>query len=309
MLSTTPTANAASATLVAIAPLLMYERDSWMQFFILLAYYGYEIICFFTACAILTMAIVCLLGLVVTITRKLHGLRHGAGVGKLLVRHPRFVAFCGVHYCLFLGTTMLSFTASLFFLDAYLLLLVGIWKWANPLRCMARANYCLTWCFGTWSFKKKGYIILCRIVRLKMDGLLQWAQNTTWKPQNTTLTPLKMVCVVAGVRHVWYCSTDHWLLLQYVLVLHCGQQEMHLTECHLWSSGFVMLCGALAGMPMKVVSMLACRELLHPTFGKRAAPTQEPSMMKRPAREAPSWKPEDHDVYLRKLLGAKPEIA
>ena len=32
-----------------------------------------------------------------------------------------------------------------------------------------------------------------------------------------------------------------------------------------------MLCGALAGLPMKVVSMLACRELLHPTFGKRAA--------------------------------------
>ena len=59
---------------------------------------------------------------------------------------------------------------------------------------------------------------------------------------------------------------------------------------------------------MKVVSMLACRELLHPTFGKRAAPTQEPSMTKRRAAEAPSWKPEDHDVYLRKLLGAKPEM-
>ena len=53
--------------------------------------------------------------------------------------------------------------------------------------------------------------------------------------------------------------------------------------------------------------MKACKELLHPTSRKRAAPTQEPSMMKRPAIAAPSsWKPEDHDDYLRRLMGARP---
>jgi hypothetical protein len=76
MMSATATATAAMTTLVAIAPLLMYERESWMKFFILLAYYGSEIVCFFTGYAILTIAIVCLLGCVVTMARKLHGLRH-----------------------------------------------------------------------------------------------------------------------------------------------------------------------------------------------------------------------------------------
>ena len=38
---------------------------------------------------------------------------------------------------------------------------------------------------------------------------------------------------------------------------------------------------------------------------KRPATPQEPKV-KRPATEAPSWRAEDNDVYLRKQLGAKP---
>ena len=115
-----------------------------------------------------------------------------------------------------------------------------------------------------------------------------------------------MVCVAAAIRHVFYSSSDPWPLLQYLLILYCGQHDIHVTECHLFSSGLVMLCGALAGMPMKMVSMLACKELLDPTFGKRAAPTQGPSMMKRPAISI--WKPTDHDDYLRGLMEARPEM-
>jgi hypothetical protein len=54
----TPTVIAAMTTLAAIAPLLINEGRTWMQFFILLAYYGAEIVCFLTGCAILTMPIV-----------------------------------------------------------------------------------------------------------------------------------------------------------------------------------------------------------------------------------------------------------
>ena len=143
---------------------------------------------------------------------------------------------------------------------------------------------------------------LCRV---QLHALLQKVQSATWDALYAA-TVLKLVCVAAAIRHVFYSSNDPWPLLQYLLILYCGQHDIHVTECHLFSSGLVMLCGALAGMPMKMVSMLACKELLDPTFGKRAAPTQEPSMMKRPATAAPSWKPEDHEVYLRKLMGARP---
>ena len=161
-------------------------------------------------------------------------------------------------------------------LATYLLLLVAIWK------C---------------------YMLLHRVQSHK---LLQKLQCATWNALYAA-TVLKLVCVAAAIRHVFYSSNDPWPLLQYLLILYCGQHDIHVAECHLFSSGLVMLCGALAGMPIRIVSMLACKEMLHPTFGKRAAPTQEPSMMKRPATAAPSsWKPEDHDDYLRRLMGARP---
>ena len=206
-------------------------------------------------------------------------LRQRAMIGRLLVRlvrQPKIAAFCAVNYCMFLGTTILCFMALCILLATYLLLLVAIWK------C---------------------YMLLHRVQSHK---LLQKLQCATWNALYAA-TVLKLVCVAAAIRHVFYCSNDPWPLLQYLLILYCGQHDIHVTECHLFSSGLVMLCGALAGMPIRIVSMLACKELLHPTFGKRAAPTQEPSMRKRPATAAPSsWKPEDHDDYLRRLMGARP---
>ncbi len=62
-MSATPNATAAMTMLVAIAPRLIYERETWTEFFILLAFYGSEIVCFFTGCAILTITVTFYVGL------------------------------------------------------------------------------------------------------------------------------------------------------------------------------------------------------------------------------------------------------
>ena len=102
------------------------------------------------------------------------------------------------------------------------------------------------------------------------------------------------------------------------------QNGLHFNGCHFYSSALVLLCGVFAGMPMKVVSMLACRELLRPTFGKRAAARETASsVMKRPAMAASVagsstdvpdgatavWQPAEHDLYLREQLVVNPCIS
>ena len=186
-----PTMIALISALLTIAPQLIYDRESWMEFFSLLVYYASEIVVFFEVCAIITIAVLGIMGFIVKTTHR-----------KILVRHPRFVAFCGMRYCPFLGTTLLSVMALLLLLVAYLFLLVCIWKWVNPIQCMARVNYGLAWCFGTWSFKKKGCILLCRRAQKQVDTLFHWARGYTCKLQRTTWTPLKMVCVVGLIKHV-----------------------------------------------------------------------------------------------------------
>ena len=171
--------------------LMLTKPMSFLDFCFLFVYYGFEILCFFIGCAILTVVSLFLLGWIVKHTHS-----------KVLMRHPKFFGYCGMHHYVLLGATLVSILALLLLLVAYLFLLVCIWKWANPIQCMARVNYGLAWCFGTWSFKKKGCILLCRRAQKQVDTLFHWARGYTCKLQRTTWTPLKMVCVVGLIKHV-----------------------------------------------------------------------------------------------------------
>ena len=99
--------------------------------------------------------------------------------------------------------------------------------------------------------------------------------------------------------------------------------DLHLPphHCGLMSLAAVWIYGVWMGCPTGLLCIWSGMELGTPTWGKRAAIQSPSSESKRPAMAsaaagsstdvpaaAAEWTPEEHDLYLQKLLVSNPEV-